>query len=156
MLDNYEVEKLFSEANYIEDKIPEIELPDINGQIKRLSELKQRYVLLNFWTPNDQISRNMFPDMNSIYKEYQGKDFTIFNVYFGTSLTQWKRILKYEEIEKWNNVVDTNIQSSRTQLVYNIHSLPANYLIDLQEKVFLVKDLNPAQLNQKLSLLLSK
>jgi peroxiredoxin len=44
----------------VEDEIPDLELPDLNGRKRRLQALQGKYVFLNFWHENDQTSNRLF------------------------------------------------------------------------------------------------
>lgn len=155
MYSNYNVDRILKTVEITEQDFPDVKLPDMKGDIKVLSELKQRYVLLNIWASGDQISHQLFPEFNTIYNKYKNKNFTIYNVYLGRSLEDWSRIVNYEEINDWVNVADTSFPNSALMGNYNIQDLPTNYLIDRVEKRILVKDIPPTQLNQKLSKLLN-
>jgi hypothetical protein len=153
MYDKFKIDKILSSATITETDIPELNLPDTKEKMVALTSLAQRYVLLNFWNQNDQLSNEFFPAMNKVHTKYK-KNFTIYNVYLGKSIDNWRRIIAFEEIESWVNVADINFPNSNTKGAYNIQSLPTNFLIDQQEKTILAKDINPTQLNQKLSGLL--
>jgi hypothetical protein len=154
MLDNYKVDRLLSNVPVTEE-LPEVSLPNTAGEVIKLSEINKRYVFLNFWTHNDQLSYEIFPGFNTVYSKNKSKDFAIYNVYFGKRINEWKRIVKFEEIDSWINVADTSFPNSRLQWAYNIQALPSNYLIDLEDQTILSRNINPKQLNQRLTDLLS-
>lgn len=147
MIQSVQLEKLLSKADEINKGLPELELPDINGKIRRLDDIKQRYVLLNFFNESDPSIAANFPLLKKIHEQYSGKNFEIFNVYIGKSAESWKRIVYFEEINKWINVADTSFPYSDTRAAYNIQSLPTNFFIDMKEKAILLRDVNPSKLN---------
>lgn len=155
MLKNYNMDKLLNSVDVIEQDLPAIELPDMNGNPQSLSEIEKRYVFINIWSPNDQVSSQLFPSYKKTYNSFKNKGFTVYNVYVGKSLEEWKKVIRFEEIESWVNVADTNFPNSHLKGAYNVQRVPANYLIDQKEETVVGRDMSPAQLNQKLSTLLN-
>lgn len=155
MYSNYNVDKLLGSVDVVEQALPNVELPGVDGKMKSLLEVDQRYVFLNVWASNDQVSHKLFPDLNTVFKANKHKNFTIYNVYLGKSLEDWKRIVNFEEINEWVNVVDTLFPNSQLRGAYNIQQVPTNFLIDTEENTIVAKNINPAELNQKLVKLLN-
>lgn len=56
---------------------PDFVLPDINGQIVRLSQLKGKVVLLNVWATWCPPCRKEMPTMETLYKKMQSADFVM-------------------------------------------------------------------------------
>jgi peroxiredoxin len=55
-------------------------LPDIQGQVVRLSQLKGKVVLLNIWTTWCPPCRKEMPTMETLYQRLQGHDFVMLAV----------------------------------------------------------------------------
>jgi hypothetical protein len=151
MMESINLDRIIESTDNISVGLPDVELPGLNGSTISMKSMKERYILLNFWEPADQVSKQIFPSMNSIYKKYHSKNFGIYNVYLGKSLSTWSRIVNFEEIKDWVNVADTSFPYSKTRMQYNIVAIPSNYLIDSKESTIIGKDLNPEQLNQVLT-----
>lgn len=156
MMDSYNLEKLVAKAGYVEEKVPEIILPSATGDSVSLSSMKSKYVLLNFWTHNMPQQEEYIPKLKGVHERFSKMGFNIYNVYVGKSLEDWKRTIKFEEINKWRNVADTSFPFSITRGKYNVNTLPANYLIDAENQEILSKDLSPEQLVRTLSIKLDK
>jgi hypothetical protein len=146
-----QMDRIMSKVDKVEAGLPNLELPSYYGGNIGLNSLKERYILLYFWQPNDEVSNKLFPSFNSVFNKFHAKDFTIYNVYLGKSTELWTKIVKYEEIEKWVNVADTAYPYSQSLMLYNVVSIPSNYLIDAREKAILAKDIDPQQLTQYLT-----
>ncbi len=155
MLQNYKVERLLSSATLTDFNLPEVSLPNTENKIKNLSEVDRRFILLNFWNEHDNISQELFYGYNNVSKQYKD-DFQIYNVYMGKSLDNWKKLVKFEEVDNWINVADTSFPKSQLLLMYNVKSLPTNFLIDSREKVILARDLNAQDLHQQLKMLMQQ
>ncbi len=56
---------------------PDFMLPDMNGQVVRLSQLKGKVVLLNIWATWCPPCRKEMPTMETLYKKMQSADFVM-------------------------------------------------------------------------------
>jgi peroxiredoxin len=59
---------------------PDFVLPDMNGQVVRLSQLKGKVVLLNIWATWCPPCRKEMPTMQTLYKKMQSADFVMLAV----------------------------------------------------------------------------
>lgn len=60
--------------------VPELKLPDLDGQLWRLSDQQGRVVLVNFWATWCPPCRYETPDLIEVYRKYQGRGFTAVGV----------------------------------------------------------------------------
>jgi len=56
---------------------PDFLLPDLRGQVVRLSQLKGKVVMLNVWTTWCPPCRKEMPTMEALYRRLQGGDFVM-------------------------------------------------------------------------------
>ena len=108
---------------------PDIVLPDINAQQVRLSEVDSKVIMLFFWDPSD-VNQKMFnlDILESLYKDYHGKGFEIYQVALTTDKATWAQIVKKQNLP-WINVCDRLGAASQYVTTYNIPVLPATYII---------------------------
>ena len=108
---------------------PDIELPDVNAQKVRLSEVDSKVVMVFFWTAGDA-SQKMFnlDFLKGIYEDYHDKGFEIYQVSLDVDKAQWARVVKEQKLP-WINVCDSRGSASPYTLLYNITSVPAVYVI---------------------------
>src|SRR5206468_12668974 len=59
---------------------PDFLLPDLNGQVVRLSQLKGKVVLLNVWTTWCPPCRKEMPTMETLYQRLKSADFLMLAV----------------------------------------------------------------------------
>lgn len=107
---------------------PEIDLPDLGGARRKLSEVEAKVVMLYFWTAT--AGQNMFNTASLIplYEKYHSKGFEIFAVSLDTGKTEWATTVKAQKLP-WINVCDTRGQASPYVGVYNVTSVPYAFFI---------------------------
>ncbi len=142
--------------DYIEsiegDGIPEILLPDAEGNEISLTSLKDKVILLSFWGSWDEASRNENHRLKQIYAKYRPKGFQVYQVGIEQSRLIWENTVLQDELP-WISVRDLNYTDSYALRVYNVQQLPANYLIDSTGEI-IGKNLFGSRLEERLDELL--
>lgn len=114
---------------------PDLELPDVNSQKVRLSEVGSKVVLLHFWTASDAAQKMFNLDvLKPLYKEFHARGLEIYQVALDQDKAMWARTVKDQGLE-WINVCDGLGASSPAILLYNLGSLPVTFLISDGELV---------------------
>jgi thiol-disulfide isomerase/thioredoxin len=128
-----------------ESGFPEIALPDPSGDTIKLSSLTGKVILLSFWASWDKNSVNMNPSLVELYKRYHSRGLEIYQVSLDYNKEAWINAIEFDELP-WINVSDLSYPESIIAGVYNIQSLPANYLINRSGQIvgknYSVQDLN--------------
>ncbi len=134
---------------------PEISLPDLNGKQHRLSDLKGKVVLIDFWASWCGPCRKENPNVVRLYKKYNSKGFEIFSVSLDTDKAAWKQAIQSDGLVWKNHVSD--LMGWQTPLVqqYGIGGIPYTVLVDREGKIIGI-GLRGAQLEQKLEEVLDK
>lgn len=146
-MSEYNTNLVLSRANITEDKLPEIELPDLKGNLSKLSSLKGKYVLLSFWVSENEACVRQNLELKKIYNQYRNKGFEIFQVSFDNSPVRWNNAIRFDEIP-WISVIDTGYSVVAGN--YNVTGVPANYFIGKDNITILGKNLTPKQVKDKL------
>lgn len=151
-------------AKYLEDKLqtiiststgqvaPDINLKNLQGQTIKLSSLRGKYVLVDFWASWCRPCRAENPRLAATYEKYNSKGFTVYGVSLDDNKKPWEKAIKKDKL-KWANVSDLAGWDSETRLTYNIWGLPSNILLDRTGKI-IAKNLKGEKLNEKLKELL--
>ena len=137
-------------AESVEETLPDLALPSVNGDSVRLSSFRGKsYVLLSFWSARSEqsVSHNM--ELKEYYNRYRGNGFRVYQVNLDEDEDLWRNAVRYDELP-WISVRDYNNGSSPSIALFNISSVPANYLIDPQGNI-IAKDLFGRSLQIKLS-----
>ncbi|GJH40188.1 hypothetical protein RCZ04_07380 [Capnocytophaga sp. HP1101] len=108
--------------------VPEINLPQVNGENLSLSSLRGKYVLIDFWASWCLPCKKENKYLKQAYKELKGKNFTILSVSIDRPKDKdaWRDAMKIEGMV-WNNVWDND---GKTADKYGVTSIPAPFLID--------------------------
>lgn len=114
--------------------MPEIQLPDANGHTVKLSSLKGKVVLVDFWASWCGPCRMSMPHLKKLYSEYKDKGFEIYGISLDESAGSWKRAVK-EDGTAWLHVIDTE---GRTAQQFKVNYIPTSYLLDKDGKVIAV------------------
>jgi thiol-disulfide isomerase/thioredoxin len=104
-------------------------LNDLNGKRITLSSLQGKYVLLAFWSADsrDCIAENL--QLKDLYKKYNKKGFEIYQINLNTDEDLWKKAVRYDELP-WISVREDDPSKPYNAIIYNVKTLPANYLYD--------------------------
>lgn len=114
---------------------PEIALEDPTGNIRKLSEMKGKLVLLDFWASWCMPCRRANPDIVAIYNKYKDRGFDIFSVSLDKDKTAWLNAIEKDKLSWENHVSDLQLWKSEGALTYGVFSIPAAFLIGKDGKI---------------------
>ena len=108
---------------------PEIELPDLNGQKRKLTEVDAKVVMLAFWTA-EAAEQKMFnlDILKPVYEEFHSKGFEIYQVSLDVDKGLWAQVVKEQQLP-WISVCDSRGAASDYVALYNLPGVPAFFII---------------------------
>ncbi|KEO72537.1 cytochrome C biogenesis protein [Anditalea andensis] len=131
---------------------PEISLPNPEGETINLSDLRGKYVLIDFWAAWCKPCREENPNVVRLYNAYKDKGFEVFGVSLDRTKEAWIRGIEEDGLV-WTQVSDLQYFNSAAAETYQINAIPATYLIGPEGDI-LAKDLRGSRLEDKLRELL--
>lgn len=113
---------------------PEIELPDMYSQKVKLSSLAGKVIVLDFWSATDSRAPINNADMKELWTEYSDSGLAIYQVSLDTDRALWVNAVQEQKLP-WITVCDFRGQTTQAVMVYNITSIPANFVFDRQGNI---------------------
>jgi len=116
-------------------EVPEIALPNPEGDTIKLSSTKGSVVLLDFWAAWCAPCRIENPNLVKAYEMYHGRGFQIYQVSLDKTREAWIKGIEDDQLGKWIHVSDVRYWNSVVVPLYKIESIPTNYLLDREGRV---------------------
>ena len=118
------------EVSYVD-----IELPDVNGKTRKLSEIDSKVVVVQFWNAADQ-SQKMFNQdiLKPVYEDYHKKGLEIMQVSLDVDKAIWAKAVKDQKLP-WISVCDSRGAMSPYVGLYNVQVTPSMFILNEGELV---------------------
>lgn len=113
----------------IGDMAPEIIQVTPSGDTVRLSDLKGKYVLLDFWSSSCGPCRGQFKSLRKIYSKYNPKGLEIIGVSGDNNKQKWVDAIEHDSIS-WINISDLKGWKNEAFLLYDIKGIPDKFLVN--------------------------
>lgn len=133
-------------------KTVEFTQTDDKGNEFKLSSLKGKYVLVDFWASWCGPCRAENPHLLKAYNQLKGKNFEIVGVSLDETKAAWLGAVKQDGMP-WIQVSDLKGFKSDVAVKYGISAIPQNFLINPQGAI-IAKNLRGEDVDQKLSALI--
>jgi thiol-disulfide isomerase/thioredoxin len=128
---------------------PEIALKNPEGKLIKLSDLRGKYVLIDFWASWCGPCRRENPNVVRLYNQYKNQDFTVFSVSLDENAEAWKAAILADGLIWPNHVSDLKSWNTPLTQIYGFNSIPHTVLIDKKGKI-IARNLRGESLEQKL------
>lgn len=155
-LERQQQKKVQSQKVKIGEEAPDIALPDPNGKVYNLSDLKGKVVLLDFWASWCGPCRKANPHVVEVYDKYKSEGFTVFSVSLDGldektkrrykdpnqiqqrmehSKQRWLQAIEKDNL-KWDyHVSDLKKWDCAPAREYGVRSIPRTFLIDREGNI---------------------
>lgn len=114
---------------------PEIALNDTEGKLRKLSDLKGKTVLIDFWASWCGPCRRENPNVVAAYKKYNKDGFEVFSVSLDKAKESWVEAIKQDGLLWPNHVSDLKWWECEAAQAYGVHSIPFTVLVDKEGKI---------------------
>ena len=123
-----ERQKVLDLSNAKEINFIDIELPDINGKIVKLSEIAVgKTILVNFTAYQTEWSISLNAKISELYNKYKNNGLEVYQISLDSDSHYWKNAVS---TIPWINVRDPQSVHSSIAAIYNVRQLPALFIIN--------------------------
>jgi peroxiredoxin len=123
----------------IGDPAPEIFLPDTSASFVKLSSLKGKVVLIDFWASWCGPCRRENPNMVKLYDKFKDKGLVILGVSLDESKQNWTAAIRKDKLP-WMHISDLRGWKSIAAGIYGVQSIPQTFVID-KDGIIIAKNL---------------
>ncbi len=129
-----------------------IELADPEGRIRKLSDLRGKCVIIDFWASWCGPCRRKFPELKALYADYRDAGLEVFGVSLDDKKEAWTKAVADLQLP-WMHVSSLKGWECPVAKTYKVTGIPKMYLLD-KEGVIVGVDLSEQELREKLDVLL--
>ncbi|MBE7176918.1 MAG: AhpC/TSA family protein [Mucilaginibacter polytrichastri] len=141
------------ERNLMVGKVaPDFTQKDSTGKDVKLSSLRGKYVLVDFWASWCGPCRGENPNVVKAYNKYHPKGFEIVGVSLDDKKEKWLQAVQQDKLT-WLHVSDLKGWKNAVAGDYHIRAIPDNFLLDKDGKI-VARGLRGEDLDKKLAAVL--
>ena len=128
---------------------PDLAFENPDGKIMKLSDLRGKVVLLDFWAAWCRPCRMENPNVVKAYNKFHDKGFEVYSVSLDRDKASWVKAIKDDGLIWPNHVSDLGYWQSKAAKIYGVNSIPATFLIGRDGRI-IAKNLRGAALENAL------
>lgn len=114
---------------------PDFAQPKADGSLLKLSDLKGKVVLIDFWASWCGPCRKENPNVVKLYQKYADKGFTVLSVSLDKDKNAWLEAIKRDNLSWPNHVSDLKAWSNEAAQQYRVTGIPFTVLVDKEGKI---------------------
>jgi thiol-disulfide isomerase/thioredoxin len=130
------------------EEAPELEMETPEGGKLKLSSLRGKIVMIDFWASWCGPCRKDMPHVKEIYAKYKNKGFEILGVSLDREKRDWVAAIQKDGLT-WPQISDLKFWDSDAARLYNLQAIPHTVLLDKDGKI-LSKGLRGEELDKAL------
>lgn len=127
---------------------PDFTMKQVDGTDLKLSDLRGKVVLVDFWASWCGPCRKANPEVVRIYNQYKDKGFDVLGVSLDRNQAAWEKAIEADKLT-WHHVSDLKGWQNEAAQLYSVRSIPQTLLIDAEGNI-IARNLKGAALEAKL------
>lgn len=131
------------------DKAPDFKVLNPKGEEIRLSDLKGKLVLLDFWASWCMPCRQANPELVALHKKFSSYGFEIFSISLDARKDKWVEAIKNDNLYWSYHGSDLKAWENAIAQLYGVDVIPTGFLID-ENGIIVARDLDEYSLEKKL------
>lgn len=155
VMERQKIESVPQISTNIGSMAPELAFPNPDGKILKLSDLRGKVVLIDFWAAWCRPCRMENPNVVKEYHHYKDKGFEIYSVSLDRDKASWLKAIQDDGLVWSNHVSDLKFWSSEAAAIYGVTSIPATFLVGKDGRI-VAKNLRGEALSNALKQLLGE
>ena len=108
---------------------PELVMPDVDGRMRKLSDLEGHVVVVSFWSVGQTDHKMFNVDLAEIYRKYHDQGLEVYQVSLDIDKPLWASTVRSQDLP-WISVNDGYGVESSAVASYNIQSIPTMFVFD--------------------------
>ncbi|RMG85657.1 MAG: TlpA family protein disulfide reductase [Bacteroidetes bacterium] len=136
------------QSNQIGGEAPDFTMKTPDGEDLSLSDLRGKYVLIDFWASWCGPCRRENPNVVAMYEKYKDKEFEILSVSLDKQKDRWLQAIEKDGLT-WRHVSDLKGWQNEAAKTYGVRSIPHTVLVDKEGRI-IARNLRGPNLEAKL------
>lgn len=117
------------------DAAPDIQMAGTDGELMKLSNLRGKVVLIDFWASWCGPCRRENPHVVNAYRQYGPQGFEVFSVSLDKTRDPWLKAIEQDGLIWPNHVSDLAGWQNEAARLYGVSSIPHTVLIDREGNI---------------------